>query len=159
MVAVVAVAVVAGAALMPQSMRADALGATASVISFVLFIPQALVVWRSRRDPHALIGVSLETQLLILANATIWGLYAFAEQAFWVGAPGLVNGPLAVAVIILVLRSRRVQPPSDSAEDSCPNCGALGEHLILITTPAGAGSVVDCHPHSAIAGVPVAAHY
>lgn len=90
----------------PEQARTTALGMTASTIAFVMFVPQAFRVWRTRHDAHALVGLSLSTQFLILANATIWGAYAFVLGEFWVGAPGIINAPLAVAVIVLTVRSR-----------------------------------------------------
>lgn len=44
---------------------------------------------------------------MLLVNATGWALYGVLTGAFWVGAPGIVNGPLAILSIVLVLRSRR----------------------------------------------------
>ena len=90
----------------PEQARTTALGMTASTIAFVMFVPQAFRVWRTRHDAHALVGLSLSTQFLILANATIWSVYAFTLGEFWVGAPGIVNAPLAVTVIVLTVRSR-----------------------------------------------------
>lgn len=90
----------------PEQARTTALGMTASTIAFVMFVPQAFRVWWTRHDAHALVGLSLSTQFLILANATIWGAYAFVLGEFWVGAPGIINAPLAVAVIVLTVRSR-----------------------------------------------------
>lgn len=85
----------------------NALGFAMSVISFVLWLPQARLVWKNRRDPHALAGVSVVTQWLVLTNAIGWALYGVLTGAFWVGAPGIVNGPLAVMTTILVRHSRR----------------------------------------------------
>ena len=92
--------------LAPEQARTTILGITASTIAFVMFIPQAVRAWRTRHDAHALVGLSLSTQFLILANATIWGVYAFMLGEFWVGAPGIINAPLAVTVIVLTVRSR-----------------------------------------------------
>lgn len=87
-------------------MRSTALGVVASTIAFVMFVPQAVRVWRTRHDAHALVGLSLSTQFLVLANASVWGVYAFTLKEFWVGAPGIINAPLAITVIVLTVRSR-----------------------------------------------------
>lgn len=83
------------------------IGATMSVISFVLWLPQARLVWTNRHDAAALSGVSVGTQVLVLVNAIGWAVYGLLTGAIWVGAPGIVNAPLSIATIYLVLRSRR----------------------------------------------------
>jgi uncharacterized protein with PQ loop repeat len=85
----------------------DVLGFVASVISFVLWWPQAALVWRCRKHREQLGGVSTSSQVLLLMNACLWGAYAVGTGSLWVGAPGLVNGPLAVITIVLLRQSRR----------------------------------------------------
>lgn len=102
--------IAAACVLIAVLLGGEALGFSASVIAFVLFVPQALRVWKVRADPAALSGVSLGTQFFLLSNAVLWAFYAVETQAFWVGAPGLVNAPLAICVIILVTRARRASP-------------------------------------------------
>ncbi|GAA2727969.1 hypothetical protein [Cellulomonas aerilata] len=82
-------------------------GLAGSVVSLVLWWPQALVVWRCRRDPDGLGGVSVSSQVLLLANAVLWGVYALATDSLWVGAPGLVNAPLALVTISILRRAAR----------------------------------------------------
>lgn len=95
----------------------DALGFSASVISFLLFLPQAAMVWKVRQDRAALSVISLSTQLFILANASIWGIYGYQTEAFWVAAPGLVNGPLALTVSVLILKSRSFSQSSHAEKE------------------------------------------
>ena len=119
----------------------------ASVISFVLWLPQASTVWSRRADTLAMAGVSLGTQFLVLANALIWGLYALETKAFWVGAPGLINAPLAIGIITLVLISRREALHVGSQLDQGPGCPSCAEgltHWTFVTAPAGWGSVMTC---------------
>lgn len=52
------------------------LGLTASTISFIVWLPQARATWQRRNSPTELAGISLGTQLLVLANAATWGIYA-----------------------------------------------------------------------------------
>lgn len=82
-------------------------GFIASCSAFILFIPQAVNVWRMRKDERALRGVSILTNIVLLFNACCWGLYGFLTSAFWVAAPGLVSGPLAIIMIILISKARK----------------------------------------------------
>jgi uncharacterized protein with PQ loop repeat len=84
----------------------ELLGFVASVMSFILWWPQAALVWRCRGRGEQLTGVSISSQLLLLINACLWGAYAVGTGSLWVGAPGLVNGPLAVITIVLLRRAR-----------------------------------------------------
>lgn len=120
----------------------DVVGFLASVTAFVLFLPQAMLTWRRRHDAEALRGVALGTQLVLLVNAGLWGLYGVWTGAFWVAAPGLLNAPLAMMTIYLVLRSRRVAlHPSAPA---CLLCAQAVWHRVFITAPPGWGSVMRC---------------
>lgn len=97
---------------MPTSaLLTEAVGFLASAVSFVLWWPQAARVWRHRDDGGRLGGVSIGSQVLLVLNAALWGGYAVATGSFWVGAPGLVNAPLALGTIVLLRRSRRVSAP------------------------------------------------
>ena len=97
---------------MPTSaaLLTEAIGFVASVVSLVLWWPQAARVWRHRHDGGQLGGVSISTQVLLLVNAALWGAYAVATGSFWVGAPGLVNVPLALLTITLLRRARGSAP-------------------------------------------------
>lgn len=119
----------------------DALGLLASVISFVLFLPQAVSTWQHRRDPRAMAALSIWTQLLIICNATTWFAYAALTSAFWVGAPGFVNLPLAIVTLSLILRARRKKPAPD-----CELCERGVEHNVFITAPPGRGDIAPCSP-------------
>lgn len=92
-----------------KSMLINFLGLTASVISFILWLPQARVTWLSRKDPEKLRGISIGTQLLVMLNATIWAVYAVLANSLWVGVPGLVNFPLALITVIIVLKATRTR--------------------------------------------------
>lgn len=76
-------------------------GAVASAVSFVLWWPQARKTFLLRKDPEALAGLSRGTFFLLLVNAVAWAVYGAMTGAFWVAAPGLVNGPLALWVLVL----------------------------------------------------------
>jgi len=85
----------------------EAAGLAGSIVSLVLWWPQALLVWRCRREPDRLRAVSVPSQVLLLVNALLWAVYAVATQSLWVGAPGLVNAPLAVVTIVVLRRASR----------------------------------------------------
>lgn len=89
-------------------MLLNLLGLTASIISFVLWFPQAMQTWRVRNDPQAMAGISVGTQWLLVANAIIWASYAVLAHAWWSGVPSLVNLPLALGTLYLIYRTRRL---------------------------------------------------
>lgn len=124
----------------------DVIGFVSSVISFVLFLPQAKRTWEVRHDPKSLRGVSSGTQWLILCNATLWGVYAVMTGAFWVGAPGLVNAPLAITTLILIGRAKRIT----TSENDCVICEAAIPHKVFLTTNK---TVVACESGSRNNGV------
>lgn len=119
----------------------DALGFAATVISFALWLPQALSTYRNRHDAQALSGLSVGTFVLVLVNATLWGLYAVLTGAFWAGAPGIVNFPLAAWTLWLIWRSRR--PGFGAGEEGACACGfaSPGPHDFVVTAPPGYGYV------------------
>lgn len=146
-------ALAALAVLLGFLLGAETLGIVASVIAFVLWLPQAVKAWESRSDPHALAGVSLSTQVLVLANAVLWAGYGVETGALWVAAPGLVNAPLSLLVMGLIVRSRLVARGS-ARESACSYCDAGEWHRIFITAPPGWASVMPCseatRPHGVV---------
>lgn len=71
-------------------------------------------------------------------------MYAFLADAFWVGAPSLINGPLAIWTIWLILRSRRLPDQDDDA--TAPTafaCGypTAGPHDFVVVDRGGYGTV------------------
>lgn len=115
-------------------------GMCGTLLAFALFIPQAARSWSNRRRPERLKGVSLLGQVLVLANAIVWAVYAILAEALWTGAPGLVNAPLAIFSIIILLRGRRKVVP----DRSCGACNAGIPHSVFITGPPGFGSIMPC---------------
>lgn len=93
--------------ILPGIDTGQVLGLFASVLAFAVFIPQAVRVWRARDDAHALQDVSITTNMFIVNNSLVWGLYAFSIGEFFVGAAGLVNLPLASMIVLVIMRSRR----------------------------------------------------
>lgn len=128
----------------------DLVGMAASITAFVLWLPQAQLAWRQRNDDRALSGLSLGTLWMVLLNATLWAVYAVWTDALWVGAPGLINAPLAIWMIFLVSGARR------RVREAAPvsACGRPGhpsaQHDLVVTAPPGYGYV-----HSPCSGVSV----
>ncbi|GFZ89820.1 hypothetical protein GCM10011359_18870 [Nesterenkonia alkaliphila] len=127
-------------------------GACGTVLAFLLFLPQARRTWANRHRPNRLEGISLLTQVCVIANAAIWGLYAVLADAFWTGAPGFINAPLAVCTIVLLVRGRRLR---SRAQPQCRDCAAGAWHKIFITNPAGFGSLMSCTSASRPHGVTI----
>lgn len=94
-----------------MSHGADLIGLVGSVISTVLWWPQARTTWAARHDASALIGLSLGTLSLLVLNALVWGIYAIWTGAWFSGVPGLINLPLALWMFVIVLRARRHECP------------------------------------------------
>ena len=110
----------------------EILGFTASVLSLVLWWPQAARVWKCRGRSEQLSGVSVSSQTLLLMNAALWGAYAIVTGSLWVGASGLVNGPLAIITIVLLRRAERVSSTRTSGGVSTAGAGEpqQGRHAV-----------------------------
>ena len=83
-------------------------GLLASAGSLTLWWPQAVRLWRRRHSPTALGGISITTQVVLLATESLWAAYALLTGSYWVGVPAMVNIPLALLAIRLLRRARRV---------------------------------------------------
>lgn len=70
-------------------------------------------------------------------------MYAFLADAFWVGAPSLINGPLAIWTIWLILRSRRLPDRYDATAPTACACGypTTDLHDFVVVDRAGYGTV------------------
>lgn len=129
----------------------DLVGMAAAITAFVLWLPQAKLALRQRKDDKALSGLSMGTLWLVLLNAVLWMVYAVVTDALWVGAPGLINGSLVIWMIFLVSAARRrirkAAPGSACGRAGHPNV----QHDLVVTAPPGYGYV-----HSPCNGVAVA---
>lgn len=104
----------------------EAVGMLASLTSFLLWLPQGARVWRARHDPASLQGIALTTQVLSLTGNVLWATYAVLIQSFWVGAPVVVNAPIAVMTITVLLRARRADGrPADRTRQPVRVVGRL----------------------------------
>lgn len=82
-------------------------GFLATSTSFIRFMPQAIKTWKIRNNPEALYGLSLSSQWLTLINSLLWITYGFLLGQFWVAAPSILNAPMALMIILLILRSQK----------------------------------------------------
>ena len=123
-------------------------GACGSVLSFVLFLPQARHTWVNRHRAERLAGISSLGQVCVLANATVWAVYGVLADAVWAGAPGLLNAPLAIGTLWLLHRRH----PQKSGE-ACEACETGTAHRVFITSPPGWGSVMPCSAITRRSGV------
>jgi uncharacterized protein with PQ loop repeat len=85
----------------------EAIGMMASLTSFLLWLPQGSRVWKARHDLSQLQGIALSTQVISLVGNVLWAAYAVGIGSFWLGAPSVVNGPIALATIVIVRRAQR----------------------------------------------------
>lgn len=88
-------------------MLVNIIGAIGSLLSAIIFVPQAVDMWKLRKEPERLEGVSLLTSSLALVNSVIWVWYAWLAKAYWSGAPSLVGFPALLVVVLLKVRSIR----------------------------------------------------
>lgn len=58
--------------------------------------------------------MSVTTNVFIINNSIVWGLYAASIQEFFVGAAGIINLPLAGLIVAVVVRSRWIQQRTDT---------------------------------------------
>jgi len=91
-----------------MSTAVEYVGLLASAGSLTLWWPQAVRLWRRRHSPTALGGISITTQVVLLATESLWAAYALLTASYWVGVPAMVNIPLALLAIRLLRRARRV---------------------------------------------------
>lgn len=85
----------------------EATGLLASISGFLVWLPQARRVWRDRRDPARLTGISLQTQALSLVGNVLWLVHAIGIGSFWLAAPSAVNIPVVLMTIVVVRRAQR----------------------------------------------------
>lgn len=96
----------------------EVIGMMASLTSFLLWLPQGLRVWRHRHEPARLAGIAMSTQLISVAGNVLWTAYAVLLGSFWLGAPAIVNLPIAVATIVVLRRGAAASPARATDDDA-----------------------------------------
>lgn len=88
-------------------MLVEIAGFSGSMMAFLIFVPQALKTIKNRHNYKEIQEtISKGSQWFLVCNATLWGYYAIGTEAFWVGAPGIVNMPLAILSLIYLYRAK-----------------------------------------------------
>lgn len=86
------------------------IGFFGSVTSCMMFIPDAIRVFKLRHDVHALAGVSLYAKGFAMVNSVLWITYAVLINAFWLGLPSSINIFVNTITVFIVTQSRRSHP-------------------------------------------------
>lgn len=126
----------------------ETIGLMASLTSFLLWIPQGTRVWKARRTPEELRGIALSTQVISLAGSALWLAYAVLIGSFWLGAPVVVNGPIAIMTLVVLARGRRAL--ADAAPGAVVTAAAVHGLGALDTPEQLAAAAAD--PASVAAG-------
>lgn len=92
-----------------------------ALLSCLLAVPQAFRAFRTDR----LDGVSATTYRIVLGNATVWTAWALLTGQYAAGVPGLVNGPVAVLILLRLRRAQLATETGTRCPDGWPTEGAL----------------------------------
>jgi uncharacterized protein with PQ loop repeat len=98
----------------------EAIGMMASLTSFLLWLPQGARVWTHRHDPARMAGIALSTQVIAVAGNLVWVVYAILIGSFWLGAPAVVNGPIAIGTILVLRRGTATARAAVALPDAAP---------------------------------------
>lgn len=93
------------------------IGFVATFSAFIIFVPQAISTWKYRDDPHALEGVSLGTQVLVLASAVLWILYGWYMNAIWVAVHESLAIPTSLFIMYQVIKSRKALKETEEQDE------------------------------------------
>ncbi|GHU37902.1 hypothetical protein FACS1894192_08040 [Bacilli bacterium] len=80
-------------------------GLIANLLSIVLWMPQARTTWQNRKNPQAIKGISLETQIIVAANTICWCIYGFMTHDFWLPIGTACILPLAICTIYIKIKT------------------------------------------------------
>lgn len=104
----------------------DVDGAVAAFGSFVLFFPQAAGVFRNRRNPQHLAGVSAATQVILFVASWLWIIYGFGTGAYWAAIANFANIPVSIFILTVLYRNRcRLAAAAVSTRPPPPRGGRL----------------------------------
>jgi uncharacterized protein with PQ loop repeat len=128
----------------------EAIGMMASLTSFLLWLPQGARVWKYRHDPAQLAGIALSTQVIALAGNLLWGVYAILIGSFWLGAPAVVNGPIAIGTILVLRRGAVAARAAALAAAALPDVATV----LPAEVAAPARSVAPVRAQAPVTGLP-----
>lgn len=82
------------------------LGFAATVVSVVASVPQTYRMIRFKCDPHALLGLSVLTPLMIMTNEVLVFIYGWDMHEVPLWLPQCFSAPFHLFVVLFILRSR-----------------------------------------------------
>ncbi|MCW2770467.1 MAG: hypothetical protein JWR27_1900 [Aeromicrobium sp.] len=82
------------------------LGFTATAVSVASSVPQTYRMIRFKRDPRALLGLSVMTPLIVAVNEVMVFIYGWSLGAIPLWLPQCFAVPFHVFVVLFILRSR-----------------------------------------------------
>ncbi|GIG29007.1 hypothetical protein [Cellulomonas marina] len=133
-------------------------GLLASITGLVGGLPHARHVWRHRREPSALQGISLASFAVALVGNVMWTVYGVGIGSFWVAAPCAVNGPIAVLTLVVVGRSKRRVRPMEGVEGASASTTAapatLPQARVVALAHRSTGRLVAQRPAADVHGLP-----
>jgi len=92
----------------------EIVGFVASLVSLVLWWPQAATVWKFRNDPGELAGISRTGQYLLIISGAIWTVYAVLTQSVWLAVSVSTNIPLGVLTLVILAQARWIACPAET---------------------------------------------
>jgi len=98
----------------------ELVGCAASIVSLVLWWPQAARVWKYRNDPEQLAGISRLGQLLLVASGAIWTIYAALTDSLWLAVSVSTNIPLGLLTLAILSQGRWHECPAVAALTGSP---------------------------------------
>lgn len=101
-------------------MGTEIVGCAASLVSLVLWWPQAARVWKYRNDPDQLAGISRTGQLLLVISGAIWTIYAVLTSSLWVAVSVSTNVPLGLLTLAILSQGRWHACPGELAVAGAP---------------------------------------
>jgi len=88
-------------------MSIQVMGVCASIMSLMIWLPQAKRTWQNRNNAKEMSAISIQTQMLLIVNNIMWIVYGtHIAGGFWIWAAAIVNIPVAVMTTYLILRSK-----------------------------------------------------
>lgn len=111
-----------------QVVGTELVGFFASMVSLILWWPQAVRVWKFRNDPKQLAGISRLGQVLLVLSGAVWTVYAGLIDSVWLAVSVSTNIPLGLLTLAILSQSRRQE---------CPSSAAMAGSVALVSAPIG----------------------
>ena len=109
-----------------QVVGTELVGFFASMVSLILWWPQAARVWKFRNNPDQLAGISRLGQLLLVLSGVVWTVYASLTDSVWLAVSVSTNIPLGLITLAILSQGRWQE---------CPGSAALVGSVVLVGAP------------------------